>query len=98
MPDTVGLEHHEPTSLRGIAKRAQTCKDHRFRDLYQCLDAQMLWSCWDDLNKKAASGVDGVTAQVYEQDLIANLQNLSERLKTKSYRAKRVSSLLSLRS
>jgi RNA-directed DNA polymerase len=33
MPDTVGLAHHEPTSLRGIALRAQTCKDRRFRDL-----------------------------------------------------------------
>jgi group II intron reverse transcriptase/maturase len=90
MPDTVGLEHHEPTSLWGIAKRAQACKDHRFRDLYRCLDVQMLWDCWDDLNKRAASGVDGITAQVYEQDLIANLQDLVERLKTKRYRTKLV--------
>jgi hypothetical protein len=29
MPDTVGLEQHEPTSLRGIALRVQACKDHR---------------------------------------------------------------------
>jgi group II intron reverse transcriptase/maturase len=90
MPDTVGLEHHEPTSLWAIAKRARTRKDHRFRDLYRLLDVPMLWDCWDELNKKAASGVDGVTAQAYEQDLIANLQDLVQRLKAKRYRAKLV--------
>jgi hypothetical protein len=60
MPDTVGLEQHEPTSLRGIALRAQVCKDHRFRDLYRCLDGQLLHRCWRELNKRAASGVDDV--------------------------------------
>ncbi|MCK5164435.1 MAG: hypothetical protein KAQ72_11990 [Desulfobacula sp.] len=29
-------------------------------------------TCWKDLNKKAASGVDKVTAQAYEEDLEAN--------------------------
>lgn len=90
MPDTVGLDQHETTSLWGIAKRASACKDHRFQDLYRCLDANLLLSCWDDLNKKAASGVDEVTAQAYEQDLIANILDLTERLKTKCYRAKLV--------
>ena len=90
MPDTVGLEQHETTSLRGIARRASACKDHRFQDLYRELDAELLLSCWRDLNKKAASGVDGVTAQAYELDLNANIQRLAERLKTKRYRARRV--------
>ena len=90
MPDTVGLDQHETTSLWGIAKRASACKDHRFQDLYRCLDANLLLDCWGDLNKKAASGVDEVTAQAYEQDLIANILDLTERLKTKCYRAKLV--------
>lgn len=90
MPDTVGLEQHEPTSLRGIALRAHACKDHRFRDLYRCLDAELLRRCWRDLNKRSASGVDEVTAQAYEQDLPANILALAERLKTKRYRAKLV--------
>jgi group II intron reverse transcriptase/maturase len=89
-PDTVGPDRHESTSLGGIAKRASACKDHRFQNLYRLLDAKMLLSCWDDLNKKAASGVDDVTAQAYEQDLIANILDLVERLKTKRYRAKLV--------
>lgn len=90
MPDTVGLEQHEPTSLRGIAQRARTCKAHRFRDLYRCLDGHLLHRCWRELNKRAASGVDEVTAQAYEQDLTANIQALAERLKTKRYRTKLV--------
>ncbi|MDZ7843050.1 MAG: reverse transcriptase domain-containing protein [Gammaproteobacteria bacterium] len=90
VPDTVGLDEHEPTSLRGIAKRARACKDHRFRDLYRELNAELLHACWRDLNKDAASGVDAVTAQVYEQDLDANIRDLAQRLKTKRYRTKLV--------
>lgn len=90
VPDTVGSEKHEPTSLRGIAKRARACKDHRFRDLYRELNTALLHTCWHDLNKDAASGVDAVTAEAYERDLDANLQDLAQRLKTKRYRTKLV--------
>jgi len=62
MPDTVGSEHHKPTSLQGIANKAKADKHHRFRDLYRCLDAELLLACWHDLNKDAASGVDQITA------------------------------------
>ena len=54
------------------------------------MNADLLLDCWSDLNKNAASGVDNVTAQAYEQDLIANIRDLAERLKTKRYRAKLV--------
>jgi len=90
MPDAVGSGEHEPTSLRGIAKRAKARKRHRFRDLYRCLDAALLRYCWGALNKDAASGVDGVTAAAYQEHLEANIQNLAERLKAKRYRAKLV--------
>ena len=65
----VGLDQHEPTSLRGIANRAKESKDHRFQNLYQCLNAELLRECWQDLNKDAASGVDGVTAAQYQEHL-----------------------------
>jgi hypothetical protein len=32
MPDRVGLEHHEPTSLQAIAIEAKTHKQHRFEE------------------------------------------------------------------
>jgi len=90
MPDTVGSDQHKPTSLRGIANRAKACKHHRFRDLYRNLNAEFLLSCWGKLNKAAASGVDEVTAQAYQENLEVNIQALVERLKTKRYRTKLV--------
>lgn len=90
MPDEVGSGQRKRTSLRGIADKARVDKRHRFRDLYRCLDAELLLMCWADLNKDAASGVDGVTAAVYEANLEANIESLVERLKSKRYRAKLV--------
>jgi RNA-directed DNA polymerase len=90
MPDTVGPDPHEPTSLRGIANKARADKQHRFRDLYRCLDANLLRACWDDLNKAAASGVDHVTAEEYAANLEANIEALAQRLKAQRYRAKLV--------
>ena len=90
MPDTVGSEQHKPTSLRGIANKAKADKHHRFRDLYRCLNAELLMDCWRDLNKNASSGVDGVTAQMYAENLHANIEGLVERLKAKRYQAKLV--------
>ncbi|MGH8716759.1 MAG: group II intron reverse transcriptase/maturase, partial [Burkholderiales bacterium] len=90
MPDIVGSDQHKSTFLRGIANKAKVDKRHRFRDLYRCLDADFLLDGWQDLNKSAASGVDGVTAAAYEEDLQANIQALVGRLKSKRYRAKLV--------
>ena len=90
MPDKVGSEPHPPTSLWGIANQARVDKRHRFRDLYRSLDAELLLSCWHDLNKDAASGVDKVTAKAYAEELHAHIAALAPRLKAKRYRAKRV--------
>jgi group II intron reverse transcriptase/maturase len=90
VPNSVGSEQRKQTSLRGIANKAKADKQHRFRDLYRCLNAEYLLNCWPDLNKKAASGVDRVTAEEYAKDLHTNIQLLAERLKLKRYRAKLV--------
>jgi RNA-directed DNA polymerase len=87
-PDSVGPEARKPTSLRGIADQAKADKQHRFRDLYGCLNVEFLLACWSDLNTDAASGVDGVTWQGYAEHLQANVEALVERLKQKRYRAK----------
>lgn len=89
-PDTVGSDKRKPTSLRGIADKAKADKRHRFRDLYRCLNVEFLLNCWPDLNKDAASGVDGVTWQAYAENLHANVEALVRRLKSKRYRAKLV--------
>jgi RNA-directed DNA polymerase len=79
-----------PTSLRGIANKASLDKDHRFRNLFGLLTVGFLLSCWERVNKKAASGVDRVSARIYARDLVANVQDLWERVKRGSYRAKLV--------
>lgn len=89
-PDTVGPEFRKPTSLRGIANKAKADKRHRFRDLYRCLNVDFLLDCWGDLNKDAASGVDGVTWTEYAENLHANIEALVARLKSKRYRARLV--------
>jgi RNA-directed DNA polymerase len=90
VPDTVGSDQHKQTSLQGIANKARADKQHRFRDLYRHLNAEFLLECWRDLNKRAAEGVDGVTAEAYAQNLQGNIQALADRLKSKRYRAKLV--------
>ena len=89
-PDNAGSEELKQTSLRGIANKAKANKQHRFQNLYKCLNKSLLQESWKALNKDAASGVDNVTAAEYSEDLDSNLQGLAERLKLKRYRAKLV--------
>ena len=78
------------TSLRGIAKKAQEQKDHRFGNLYEMLNEEYLLDCWQYIRKDAACGVDRVSAKEYEENLEENIRNLVKRLERGSYRAKLV--------
>jgi len=77
-----------PTSLQGIAKKAQSQKRYRFRNLYGMLNEELLRESWREIKKHAASGVDRISAQDYEQQLEEKIRDLVERLKQKRYRAK----------
>ncbi|MCP4152417.1 MAG: group II intron reverse transcriptase/maturase [bacterium] len=87
-PDTVGLALPRQTSLQGIATKAKIDKIHRFENLFGLLNADLLRRCWKDLNKKAASGVDKLTAAEYEKDFEADIRKLVERLKSGHYHAR----------
>lgn len=78
------------TSLQGIAKKAKENKTHRFGSLYQLLNAEALREAFYDLKKKAAAGVDKVTAEDYAKELESNVVKAEEQLKRKQYRAKLV--------
>ena len=78
------------TSLWGIAKKATENKEHRFGNLYQLLNVESLSEAFYDLKKKAAAGVDNITAKEYAEELETNLGKLEEQLKSKQYRAKLV--------
>jgi len=78
------------TSLQGIANKAASQPDYRFRNLYGLLNEDLLLDSWSFIRQDAALGVDRVSAQDYEQDLAANVQDLVTRLKEKRYHAKLV--------
>jgi group II intron reverse transcriptase/maturase len=88
MPDTVGLEQHEQTSLWGIARKAKANPQHRFRDLYRLLNEGLLKIAWHRLNKQSAIADDDITVKQYASNLDANLRDLAARLKAKRYRTK----------
>ena len=58
------------TSLQGIAKKAESNKKHRFGNLFEMLNEEMLHDCWRFIRKDAACGVDRVSAEEYEQNLV----------------------------
>jgi hypothetical protein len=60
-PDNAGSEELKQTSLRGIANKAKANKQHRFQNLYRCLNKTLLQESWRALNKDAASGMKVVT-------------------------------------
>jgi retron-type reverse transcriptase len=79
-----------PTSLLGLAKKAQDKKHYVFRDLYVLINEEFLHDCWRLIRKDAAYGVDKVSAKEYEENLDENIHNLVEGLKRNFYHAKLV--------
>lgn len=85
-----GSEQLMRTSLQGIAQKAKRLKNYRFRNLYRMLNYNLLAEAWKTNNKKAAAGVDKITAKEYAEELKQNLTNLAEQLERKRYRTKLV--------
>jgi len=69
------------TSLQGIANKATQDKTYRFRNLFGLLTVGYLFWCWDFINKKASAGVDRIDAQVYEANLLPNIDQLVQQVK-----------------
>ena len=90
IPDAEDWEYYELPSLRGIARKAKQAPAHRFRDLSRCLDKTQLQVAFKGLNKKSATGVDGVNYSDYQKNIDSNLDDLIGRLKRQSYKAKLV--------
>ncbi len=78
------------TALQGIAAKAAREKSYRFRSLARMLTVSFLLWCWSFINKKAAVGVDKVSAKEYEENLLANVEDLVGQLKGNRYKAKLV--------
>jgi len=71
-----------PTSLRGIANQAKADKKRRFTNLSQLLTYEYLVENFMILNKKAATGIDGVSHREYAKTITTNITKLIERVKS----------------
>jgi RNA-directed DNA polymerase len=76
--------------LEGVRTRAKTDKTCCFTALLHLITPEMLRQSFYELNRKAAPGIDGVTWQVYEEQLKERLPNLHTEIHKGSYRAKPV--------
>jgi group II intron reverse transcriptase/maturase len=72
--------------LQKVVDRAKREPEGRFHSLAHLIDIAALKQAYHRQRSSAAVGVDGMTKEVYGQNLEANLQDLHTRLKTKRYR------------
>ena len=75
------------TNQRRIAELAKQSPEMAFTSLAYFMDIDWLFEAYRKTRKRGAVGVDGVTAEQYEQDLEGNLQRLLDRAKSGSYQA-----------
>jgi len=80
-----------PSALERVRQAASKDKKQRFTALlHHIYDVERLRTAYLAIKKDAAAGVDGETWEHYGENLEANLQDLSHRLKRGAYRAKPV--------
>src|SRR5215472_13784315 len=75
------------TKQERIAALAKQSPSMAFTSLAHLMDMDWLTEAYRRTRKDGATGVDGVTADEYEQNLESNLQGLLDRVKSGTYRA-----------
>jgi len=75
------------TKQERIATLAKQSPQMAFTSLAYLMDIDWLREAYQRTRKDGAAGVDGVTADAYEQDLEGNLRRLLDRAKSGTYRA-----------
>jgi RNA-directed DNA polymerase len=80
-----------PSALERVRQAARKDRKQRFTALlHHIYDVERLRAAYLSMRKNAAAGVDGETWEHYGENLEANLQDLSQRLKRGAYRARPV--------
>lgn len=74
------------TKLQRITELSSKDAKIEFTSLYHLLNQELLKQCHKELDKRKAVGIDGVSKEMYEENLNENLDNLVQRLKNKSYK------------
>lgn len=76
------------TKLARIAQLSRENPDMVFTSVGHLINKEMLKGCHEKMDGAKAVGIDGITKEEYSRKLEKNLENLVERLKTKSYKPK----------
>lgn len=75
------------TILSKIALKAKEDRKMRFTSLAHLLTPEFLKETWKQMNRRAASGIDGETVEQYGKDLENRVEELVVRLKSGNYKA-----------
>lgn len=81
------------TKLERIAEISITKPKEVFTSIYHLINKELLMECHKELDGRKANGIDGITKEEYNKNLEENIQNLVNKLKTKSFKptpAKRI--------
>ena len=79
-----------PALLGRVSEAARRSCQTRFTALLHHVDLEALKRSFRRQRRRASAGIDGVTVEVYERDLEANLRNLCDRIHSGRYRAQPV--------
>ena len=74
------------TKITRINQISKERPNEIFTSIYHLINYELLKECFDELDGNKATGLDKVTKDIYYMNLDENLNNLVNRLKTKSYR------------
>lgn len=73
------------TQLDRITAKAKADRKLRFTSLAHLMTPEFLKETWRQMNRKAASGVDGETAKEFEKDLDRRVESLCARVRAGKY-------------
>ncbi len=83
----VGPDKHLQTSLDNIERKARNCKEHKFENLYGLLNRWNIGQTWQFINRRAARGIDKVSAKEFSANLTEEVIKLEEELMNNGYHA-----------
>src|SRR5262249_6586043 len=75
------------TQLSQIAKKAKLDRKARFTSLAHLLTPEFLKETWGKMNRKAAGGVDGQSAEQFGKELKPQIEAICKHLKEGTYHA-----------
>src|ERR1700757_1164086 len=75
------------TQLSQIAKRAKLDRKARFTSLAHLLTPEVLKETWGKMNRRAAGGVDGQSAEQFGSELETQVEAICAQLKQGTYHA-----------